>query len=68
MKEKIKCKNCDGDGWYMDHSLLHYENMTDRDCTKYGCPVQVPCEVCLGEGYIEIETSESLEDDNTGSN
>ena len=49
---KIKCSVCGGDGWYADHSLEHYHNSQDCDCSKYGCPVQVECEICEGTGYI----------------
>ena len=54
-KEKRKCSDCSGDGWYIDHSDKHYENQRfphDEDCSRYGCPIQRPCETCKGEGYI----------------
>ena len=46
----VKCEQCDGNGWYADHSLLHYQNSNDTDCSEYGCPVQVECEKCNGTG------------------
>lgn len=57
----MKCSQCNGDGWYADHSLGHYQNSSDSDCSKYGCPVQVECDKCNGTGVM----SES-EDSNEG--
>lgn len=57
MIEKIKCENCQGDGWTLDHSLQHYEH-PEKDCGSCGCPVQVPCEDCKGEGFITIEVKD----------
>lgn len=49
---EITCPYCGGDGYITDHSLEHYGNMQDTDCSKYGCPIQVPCEHCNGTGSI----------------
>jgi len=50
MKKEV-CKQCDGNGWYADHSPEHYHYSHDTDCSKYGCPVQVECDLCEGTGY-----------------
>lgn len=46
----MRCKQCNGDGWYADHSDVHYSN-SDLDCSECGCPVQRPCEHCEGRGF-----------------
>jgi hypothetical protein len=57
---KTKCDNCNGDGWYTDHSEMHYRNQgnPEVDCSDCGCPVQVQCEKCQATGYIEIPDNE----------
>ena len=47
----VPCPECNGEGWYADHSLEHYHNSHDPDCSRYGCPVQVECEKCNGTGH-----------------
>jgi hypothetical protein len=47
----VPCPECNGYGWFADHSMEHCHNSHDPDCTKYGCPVQVQCEKCNGKGY-----------------
>ena len=55
----MKCKQCNGDGWYADHSESHYRNGNNPDdCYKYGCPIQVQCADCLGTGEIKEETTD----------
>ena len=66
-KIKIKCSYCNGDGWYADHSDACYVYQTgDRECPiqrtgdgecrgTEGCPIQRPCEKCMGQGYFEYE-------------
>ena len=58
----MKCKQCNGDGWYADHSESHYRNGNNPDdCYKYGCPIQVQCADCLGTGEIKEETTDGQE-------
>jgi len=54
-----KCPNCNGDGWYLDHSRAHYAAQYDPklDCGQYGCPIQVQCERCQGTGKVNIAES-----------
>lgn len=51
-----KCNNCDGLGYYYDHSLAHYaaDNIMYNDalCLKYGCPEKFVCECCNGTGEM----------------
>ena len=42
----MKCKVCDGAGWYADHA-------PDCDGHCHGCPIQVQCKDCEGTGSIE---------------
>lgn len=49
----IKCHVCNGDGFYADHSSSHYHSPYDI-CSDHGCPVQVECEYCEGQGKIKI--------------
>ncbi len=51
---KVKCRSCDGDGWEIDHSELH-KRRPDLDCSQAGCPVQVQCFSCQGEGHVDID-------------
>lgn len=46
--DKIKCKHCDGVGWYPGHDPSDFH--IDGICTS--CPIQVQCENCRGLGYI----------------
>lgn len=55
MTVKVKCKKCNGDGWYPDHSDEHYRSGSNPDCSGHGCPVQRQCEICDGIGYHEQE-------------
>lgn len=48
-KNLIICSKCGGDGWYTDHSDLHY-TMPELSCIEAGCPVQRVCETCKGTG------------------
>lgn len=49
---KIKCPDCSGDGWYSDHSDLHYEIGDEITCEEAGCPIQRECEKCRGTGWL----------------
>ena len=61
----MKCKQCNGDGWYADHSESHYRNGNNPDdCYKYGCPIQVQCADCLGTGEIKEETTDENKQNN----
>lgn len=49
----MKCRHCDGDGYTAEHNPDDPHH--DGDCNG-GCPVQVPCEDCHGEGhYITMD-------------
>lgn len=50
---KVKCPECQGDGWYTDHSDRHYQSGDSETCDEAGCPVQRQCETCEGQGYTE---------------
>jgi len=52
--DKVRCENCQGDGWYIDHSDRHYGTGDSESCEQAGCPVQRQCEVCQATGFIEI--------------
>ncbi len=52
---KMKCSQCSGNGWYDDHTPAHYDDPSDNDCGKHGCPIQVECENCEGTGYVKNE-------------
>ena len=52
--DKVKCENCQGDGWHIDHSDRHYHTGDDESCEQAGCPVQRQCETCQATGYIEL--------------
>jgi DnaJ-class molecular chaperone len=47
------CKQCNGDGWYIDHSDRHYGTGDDETCEQAGCPVQRQCEMCEATGYVQ---------------
>ena len=49
----MKCKQCSGDGVYLDHSDRHYGTGNDETCEEAGCPVQRQCEVCRATGYVD---------------
>ena len=49
---KIKCSKCNGDGWHTDHSSEHYAD-DSLSCEEAGCPEQVACHNCAGQGYYE---------------
>ena len=50
--EKLKCSTCNGDGWYSDHSDMHYNFGDETTCEDAGCPIQRECENCHGTGWI----------------
>jgi DnaJ-class molecular chaperone len=49
----MKCPQCDGDGWYIDHSDRHYQTGDKETCEEAGCPVQRECEKCGGTGITK---------------
>ena len=48
----MKCPNCQGDGWYVDHSDRHYGTGDSETCEQAGCPVQRECEYCEASGKV----------------
>jgi len=61
MKFRIKCGECDGDGWNIDHSDRHYQTGDRETCEQAGCPIQRPCDNCKGQGYFEYEDNDYSE-------
>jgi hypothetical protein len=49
--EKEKCRQCNGDGWTVEHHQSCAGNY-GRECDCGG--EQVPCEYCLGAGEIDV--------------
>jgi hypothetical protein len=50
----VKCKKCDGFGYTSEHNDLSRNHETgEHDCSH--CPIQVQCEECKANGYIEAQ-------------
>lgn len=50
MNETIKCKNCDGAGYYAGHADTPHEN----GACDGSCPVQYQCELCQATGLVNL--------------
>ncbi len=47
--DKLKCSNCQGDGWYVGHAN-DCSGWNTGECNCGG--QQIQCETCKGEGYV----------------
>lgn len=61
----MKCNQCNGDGWYSDHSYTHY-NHPEASCSECKCPVQTVCENCQGRGFLIDDIPNELDTDCLG--
>jgi len=57
--EPYKCRQCNGDGWYVGHANTPH---TNGEC-EGDCPIQVQCDECRAEGYITCGLEKGGEDE-----
>lgn len=54
--KKVKCNNCGGNGWWIDHVTLQISLPFGKKYKK----VVVPCYNCNQTGVLEVEDPDNL--------